>query len=960
MTHAHWTRRGLVAAALAVGVAPTAKATPGGARCVAIDWGWASTLVALGITPAGVAEQRGYADWVRTPALPAGVPDVGLRGSPSLETIAALEPDLILTNALNANMQARLQAIAPTLDNPTFTSAKTPLANAAVAARLLGDWLGRGAEATALIADADARIARARARLPLRPHRPLLAGQMVDLRHLTIYGQGSLFHDVLVALGLRNAYAGPTSQWGHATRAIADLPELLPADILLIAPLPSGIDGLLAGPSFLASLLAQRDGRVYRLPPAWIYGDLTSAARFAELVADALTDGGAGVTASLTSRRPAWRLGAAGLAGCLAALAVAFVVWRLGRQLSPGLWLAAALDPAPNDVAQLAVHYSTLPRLAIAALAGAALAASGTIFQHVLHNPLASPVTLGISAGAQLALVAATVFAPAVLAPASDLVALAGGLATMGVVLVIAAAQRFSSLALILAGLAVGLFCGVLAHALRLFNGEYLGEILLWSAGAIDQNDWSAVVTLVPRLAVLALLTVGLLQPLRLLGFADESARGLGLSLTLFRLATLAVGVAFAAVVTATVGMVSFVEIAAPLIARLAGARRFESRLVVAPVIGAALLVVVDCVVEAGNTRFDASLPTGAATAFLGAPLLLWLLPRLRATVGAPAEWRHAAVPRGRAARVLFALALLAGLAVLIACAVGRPAGSWTLVSLANGTSLLPFRVPRTTEAFAAGAMLATAGALLQRATGNPLASPEILGVGAAVMAGLALALLAISTPAAPTLFAAGALGAFLLLAILFWSGLRARFAPEQLLLTGVALTAALDAIVIAFLAVNDGRAAVLLGWMAGSTASADPMAAAVLLALAVVLIPPCLLLSRSLDLLPLGDGVASGLGVTLGRTRAAIMALAALLTAAAVLAVGPLTFVGLLGPHLARRFGLARSLVHLPGAALTGGLSMVLADWIGRVAIAPFEIPAGLVAALIGCPYLIVQLRRR
>jgi iron complex transport system permease protein len=89
-------------------------------------------------------------------------------------------------------------------------------------------------------------------------------------------------------------------------------------------------------------------------------------------------------------------------------------------------------------------------------------------------------------------------------------------------------------------------------------------------------------------------------------------------------------------------------------------------------------------------------------------------------------------------------------------------------------------------------------------------------------------------------------------------------------------------------------------------------------------------------------------------------MALAALLTAASVLVAGPLSFVGLVGPHLARMLGLGRALPQMAGAALVGAILMVAADWIGRLVIFPLQIPAGVVAALIGVPYLIWHLTRR
>lgn len=123
---------------------------------------------------------------------------------------------------------------------------------------------------------------------------------------------------------------------------------------------------------------------------------------------------------------------AATLALAICALAVVMTLGRLAGQLPPSVWMNAARHPAGAEAAQLVFHFATLPRVAVAALCGAGLAASGAIFQHVLGNPLASPVTLGVSSGAQLALVAATLCAPGTLGAAPDFVGLLGGVASMG------------------------------------------------------------------------------------------------------------------------------------------------------------------------------------------------------------------------------------------------------------------------------------------------------------------------------------------------------------------------------------------------------------------------------------------------------------------------------------------------------------------------------------------------
>ena len=101
------------------------------------------------------------------------------------------------------------------------------------------------------------------------------------------------------------------------------------------------------------------------------------------------------------------------LVGSIAALAAVLVLTRFAGALPPSSWAAAALHPNPDDVRQLIFHYASLPRLVVALLCGAALGLAGVLFQHVLRNPLASPTTLGVEAGAQLALTVATIWGSA-------------------------------------------------------------------------------------------------------------------------------------------------------------------------------------------------------------------------------------------------------------------------------------------------------------------------------------------------------------------------------------------------------------------------------------------------------------------------------------------------------------------------------------------------------------------
>ncbi|EKV28962.1 Ferric hydroxamate ABC transporter, permease component FhuB [Caenispirillum salinarum AK4] len=636
--------------------------------------------------------------------------------------------------------------------------------------------------------------------------------------------------------------------------------------------------------------------------------------------------------------------------------AAAAAAWLLLREDLPHL-----LEPAAGYGAdRMVLLYSQLPRLVVSLLCGAALALSGAILQRALRNPLASPTTLGLSAGASLALVLAGLVAPGLLVAGREMVALAGSAATAGVVFAIGARRNFDPVALVLGGLIVSLYCGALATLLILLNDRYLVSLFIWGSGSLAQQDWSTAVTLGPQLAVLCLGVALIARPLGLLELGEAGTRSLGLSPSAVRVLAVSIAVALAAAVASAVGVIGFIGLAAPTVARLAGARRVGPQLVWSALIGAAMLWLTDTSVQLLAADMGAFIPTGAVTALLGTPLLLLVLPRLKLSfaggmaVLSARRWRGPTMPA--VAVALGGLALLA----LAALFIGRtPAGAWQVNGLEDWDVLADWRLPRVGAALAAGAMLAAAGAILQRLTGNEMASPEVLGISAGAMIGMAAILFLITDPAYPVLMTGAAVGTALVLGALFILTRRSGFLPERLVLAGIALGAMLDAFIGALAATGDPRSLVLLRWMSGTTYGTGTASALVSLVLAGGLVGLTVALARWLDLLPLGASGARGLGLSVPRARGVLLVLAGLMTAAATIIVGPLSFVGLMAPQIARAAGFVRGGPQiLVGAAAGGGL-MLTADWLGRTLLYPYEMPAGIVSALVGTPLLLALMRR-
>lgn len=645
----------------------------------------------------------------------------------------------------------------------------------------------------------------------------------------------------------------------------------------------------------------------------------------------------------------------------LLAAAGGLTIYHLVQQLPPAQWVRALSAPDIDDVRQMLFHYSLLPRLTVSLLAGAGLGLVGVLFQQVLRNPLAEPSTLGVAAGAQLGLTIATLWVLPGGEFTRQLAAMVGAIAVGGLVFGVAWGKRMSPVTLILAGLVLGLYCGAVNSLLALFHYDQLQGMFLWGTGALNQQDWSAVQFLLPRLLVAGALAALLLRPLTLLGLDDGVARNLGLGLSMARFCALGLAIIFSAMLVSAVGVIGFIGLFAPLMAKILGARRLAHRMMLAPLLGALLLWLTDQVML-GVTQVWREIPTGAATALFGAPLLLWLLPRLRSAATPPPMNLGDKVPAERGN--LPGWILLGGLVLLIgltlALMLGKNAGGWHWSLGAELDALLPWRWPRVLSALAAGMMLAVAGTLIQKLTGNPMASPEVLGISSGAAFGVVMMLFMVPGDAFVWLLPAGSLGAAVTLLIIMIAAGRGGFSTERMLLAGIALSTAFTTVIFLLLASGDPRMGGLLTWLSGSTYSVEPAQAlrtALVAAGLMILAPLC---RRWLTILPLGGATARSVGIALTPARLTILLLAATMTAMATLTVGPLSFVGLMAPHMARMLGFRRALPQMVIAALLGGLLMVFADWCGRMLLFPYQIPAGLLATFIGAPYFVYLLRKQ
>ncbi|HAB72970.1 MAG TPA: Fe(3+)-hydroxamate ABC transporter permease FhuB, partial [Pantoea sp.] len=277
----------------------------------------------------------------------------------------------------------------------------------------------------------------------------------------------------------------------------------------------------------------------------------------------------------------------AALLSLLFLLALLLSVINLRAALPSAQWAQALLSPDLNNIDQMLFHYSLLPRLGLALLVGAGLGLAGLLFQQALRNPLAEPTTLGVSSGAQLGITVATLWQLPGGAATTQLAALIGALAVGAVVFGVAWGKRLSPVTLILSGLVLSLYSGAVNQIFAIFNHDQLQTMFLWSTGTLNQMGWENVSLLWPRLLLAFALALALLRPLTLMGLDDGVAKNLGLALALARVGTLALAILLSAQLVSVAGIIGFIGLFAPLLAKLLGARRLLSRMLLAPLIDA-------------------------------------------------------------------------------------------------------------------------------------------------------------------------------------------------------------------------------------------------------------------------------------------------------------------------------------------------------------------------------------
>ncbi|MGF9724310.1 iron ABC transporter permease [Bacillus safensis] len=280
---------------------------------------------------------------------------------------------------------------------------------------------------------------------------------------------------------------------------------------------------------------------------------------------------------------------------------------------------------------------------------------------------------------------------------------------------------------------------------------------------------------------------------------------------------------------------------------------------------------------------------------------------------------------------------------------------------------LFEFRLPRMVIALLVGASIAVSGAIWQGVSQNGLADPGILGVNAGAGFAVVLFIFAFQGTMAnlgdfsifvlPLFAFVGAGFAAFLIYVLAW---KKGITPVRLILTGIGVNAAFSAAIVVIqlkMSPNDFNQAIV--WLSGSIYGSSWTYVLSVLPWMVIFLIFAFVRSRYLNIMNLGDQLSYGLGISVHKERSLFMLIAVALAGASVAVAGSISFLGLAAPHLARKLVGPKHQGMIPASALIGALLLLLADTLGRVILAPSEVPVGLVVSALGAPYFIYLLMK-
>ena len=261
-----------------------AASRPDLSKIIALEWLPAELLMALGVTPLGVADIHNYNLWVNEPKLPANVIDVGQRMEPNMELMQQLKPSLLLVSQGYGPNAKQLAPIAPVLGVTANDGSQTPLKNAMTSLNKLASYLDLQDRAAKHIRAYYDLLEVTRQQVKPFAPQPILLFSFLDTRHVLVFGRGSLFQEVMTDLGLSNAWHGEESFWGSVPVGIERLATIKNARAICFAHGDEETYKQVSNLPLWQAMPFVREKQLSIVPAVWFYGSTYSAMRFCRIL----------------------------------------------------------------------------------------------------------------------------------------------------------------------------------------------------------------------------------------------------------------------------------------------------------------------------------------------------------------------------------------------------------------------------------------------------------------------------------------------------------------------------------------------------------------------------------------------------------------------------------------------------------------------------------------------------
>ena len=677
------------------------------------------------------------------------------------------------------------------------------------------------------------------------------------------------------------------------------------------------------------------------------------------------------MTASVRARRARVALAVA------VALLLVAVVLSLGvgaRPIAPSTIVDALVAPDPADADHIVLLTQRIPRTVIGILAGAALALAGTVMQGLTRNPLADPGLLGVNAGASVA-VLASITLLGVTTPSGFVWFAFGGAALAAVVVAVIGSrgpEGGNPAKLALTGAAVT--AGLTAVTLLILTTDHvaLDVYRYWSVGGLTARGLDSVALVAVPIALGIGLALFSARGLDLIALGADTATGLGHDVNRTRGIGILATILLCGGATAIAGPIVFVGLVIPHALRAIVGDDHRWLMAIGIPAGASLLLLAD-VIGTGDrparrgagrhrdrVRRCAHAHLARAAPQTGHAVSVDAL-TVRATAPVSAlEGVRRAARRRRALVVSGVLTLVFAIALLALTLGDFPLSLeqvwrtlWGDGTRAESYVVLQVRAPRLAMALVAGAALGASGALLQSLLGNPLASPDLLGISGGSGVAAIFALLVLGTTG-PALALAAFIGGIVVAGFLLLAGRTPADGGYRLIIAGVGvsfLAGAATSLLMVRAKIEQAQTAML--WLTGSLSSTPWWQVLTVAVVGLIMIPAVIASARWLPIVQLGAPTAAGLGVRPGLVRVVTVTAAVVLTAVTCAFLGPISFIALCAPAIARPL-LGHASAGIATSALLGAAMLAAADLVAQFAIPGMSVPVGVVTGAIGALFLL------